>query len=211
MRRNSTKKIPTLSYIISAYDRPTLLPATLWSIYAQTHEDFECLVTDNASDPAMSVRQRKIVESMRDPRFKYVRTYDKVDVEDCYWSAEYGMKQTTGQWLCFPCDDCYYPPEWGQRMLAAAYTQNLDLVLCGDSVTGPVTCGSGRYFRLELGTVAFPGYKPSFIVKRDVFPEWINKPTVTACSGVDRTTLQYMIRDPRIKWGVARDLFYVHN
>lgn len=202
---------PDISYIVSCFNRPVILPACLWSLYAQSHGDFEVIVTDNSPNDKMAQRIRQIVLDMKDARFRYLRTAGKIEVSDCYWSAEYGMKRTTGRWLCFPCDDCYYPPEWGQRMLTTAYRQLLDLVLCESLVAGPEPCGSDRYMKIDLGTPGFPGYKPSFIIKREKFAGWINKPTVPGCSGVDRTTLQYLLANKGMRWGVARDLYYAHN
>lgn len=202
---------PEISYIVSAYSWVDQLPTCLYSLRAQTHQDFEVLVTDNSTVKSIADRMRKFVASMDDKRFRYLHTAPLIKVSDCYWSAEMGMKRTTGRWLCFPCDDCYYPPEWAQRMLTTAYRNNFDLVLCDNSITGPLTCGIDRYAAIKLGSLAFPGYKPSFIVRRYKFPGWIGKPTVAACAGADKTTLQYMVRRPGVRWGVAPDVFYVHN
>jgi hypothetical protein len=172
------------------------------------------LVTDNATDDAIALRQEQIVKAMHDTRFRYYRTAGKIKVSDCYWSAEWGMKRARGRWLCFPCDDCYYPPEWAARMLGRAYAKGADLVLCEKIMVGPEPSAIGVYALLdlgEMGIMGFPGYKPSFLVKAQKFPEWLNKPTVAACSGVDRTTLQYMVRDPEIKWTSCRDVAYFHN
>lgn len=200
-----------LSYIVSALSWVEQLPACLYSLKAQSHRDFEVIVTDNSTDPSAITFQLNLIAGMKDARFKYLHTAPLIQVSDPYWSSEEGVKKATGNWLCFPCDDCYYPPQWAQRMLTCAYRNSLDLVLCGRSENGPETCGSDRYMQLELGTPAFPGYKPSFLVRREKFHGWINKPSIEACSGVDRTTLQYMVRDPAIRWGVARDVYYVHN
>ena len=202
---------PEISYIVSSFSRPHQLPACLWSIYAQTHSDFECLVTDNSMHHSTRAKHRASVNDMRDPRFRYLLTGNKIPVPDPYWSAELGMKAARGKWLCFPCDDTQYPFEWAQRMLATAAIQNLDLVLCHYNIAAPETCGAPHYFRMELGTLAFPGYKPSFLVKAAKFPHWLNKPTMNATSGVDRTTLQHMVRNPAIRWGVCQNLYYTHN
>lgn len=200
--------MPEISYIVSLYNRPELLATCLWSLKCQTHSDFEVIVTDNTTDNRVARRQREIVLGM-DERFRYVRSAGKIEVADCYWSAEYGMTLAKGKWLCFPCEDCYYPPEWAERMLKAGL--GWDLILCENNVTGPEPCGADRYMVLKLGTASFPGYKPSFLVRRDKFAGWINKPSVGACSGVDRTTLQTMVHDSNIRWGAVRDLFYFHN
>jgi glycosyltransferase involved in cell wall biosynthesis len=198
-----------ISYIVSLYNRHDLLATCLWSLKSQSHEDFEVIVTDNTTDNRTAAKLKRLVVGLKDKRFRYLRTAGRTKVNDCYWSAEYGMKSATGKWLCFPCDDCYYPPEWGQRMLQAA--GNLDLVLCENNITGPEPCGADRYMAVRLGTLSFPGYKPSFLVKRSKFKGWLNKPLVPACSGTDRTTLQALVRDPNIRWGAVRDLFYFHN
>jgi glycosyltransferase involved in cell wall biosynthesis len=200
-----------VSYIVSAYSWVGQLPTCLHSLAAQTHQDFEVLVTDNSMDRKAIVDIRRIVAGIHDRRFRYLHTAPLIPVSDCYWSSEVGMRHTSGRWLCFPCDDCYYPPEWGQRMLAEAYRSNADLVLCERSETGPATCGLDGYQELALGSLAFPGYKPSFIVRRERFAGWLNKPVMGACSGVDRTTLQALTRDSRIRWSVARGLYYAHN
>jgi glycosyltransferase involved in cell wall biosynthesis len=202
---------PEISYIVSAYSWVEQLPTCLCSLKAQTHVDFEVVVTDNSTDNKLAKQNRAAVSSMKDSRFRYLSTAGKIKVSECYWSSEYGMSKTCGRWLCFPCDDCYYPPEWAQRMLVCAYQGNLDLVLCELMMNGPAPCGSDRYMLLRMGTEFFPGYKPSFIVRREKFKGWLNKPVVAACSGVDRTTLQALVRDQKIRWGVCRDLYYAHN
>jgi glycosyltransferase involved in cell wall biosynthesis len=205
------KSSPELSYIISAFADWKQLRTCLSAIAAQTHEDFECIVTDNATDPVIARRQRRLVSEMEDGRFKYVLTAGKIPVSDCYWSSEYGIKMSIGRWLCMPCDDVYLPPEWAQRMLATAYRYNANLIFCSDSITGPRTCGIDMYAHLKLGGPQFPGYKPSFIVRRDKFDGWVNKPNVPACSGVDRTTLCYLGSKPGIRCAVCDNLFYFHN
>jgi glycosyltransferase involved in cell wall biosynthesis len=205
------KRQPEISYIVSLYNRPEYLAVCLWALKMQTHQDSEIIVTDNSTDVTIVKQHQLFIKNLNDPRFSYVNTASKTAVSDCYWSSEYGMSLARGKWLCFPCEDCYYPPEWTQRMLLAAMANNWDLVLCENNITGPEPCGADRYMLLKLGTKSFPGYKPSFIVKASKFSGWLNKPLIGACSGVDRTTLQALTRNPQIQWGAVRDLFYVHN
>jgi glycosyltransferase involved in cell wall biosynthesis len=204
-------KTPEVSYVVSLYHRPEYLAVCLWSLIGQTHQDFEIVVTDNSEDDSFAKRHQAIIKSIGDPRIKYVRTYKKIKVADCYWSAEYGVRLAKGKWLCFPCEDCYYPPEWTQRMLTGAVRGNWELALCESIVVGPDTCGADRYMHLDVGTKNYPGYKPSFLIKSSRFKGWLNKPVIPAVSGVDRTTLRDIAYDPNTKWGTVRDLFYVHN
>ena len=206
----STPQQVEVSYIVSLYGRTDDLRVCLAMLHRQTHQDFEVIVTDNSTNRHHVRENRNVVRQYGD-RFKYIHSAPKIQVSDCYWSSEYGVKFARGRWLAFPCEDVYLPPEWTQRMLGAAVARNLDLVLCANSVTGPDTCGIDGYEPLKLGTLAFPGYKPSFLIKRSKFTGWVNKPLVGACSGVDKTTLQYLMRDPKIRWGVCEKLYYVHN
>ena len=196
-----------ISYIVSLYNRTDQLRVCLAMLAAQTHQDFEIIITDNTTDPATAKANRELVTTMGG---RYFAT-SHLKVSDCYWSSEFGMTKATGRWLGFPCEDVYYPPQWAQRMLGAAVTNNWDLVLCSDVICGPDTCGAPFYMPLELGSASFPGYKSSFLAKRARFTGWINKPKMTACSGVDKTTLQYMVRDKEIRSGICRGLYYIHN
>jgi glycosyltransferase involved in cell wall biosynthesis len=202
---------PDLSFIVSSFSWVDQLPTCLYSLRAQTHQNFEVLVTDNSTDKRAIAHQKAIVRGMRDKRFRYLNTAPLIKVSDCYWSSEVGMKHTTGRWLCFPAEDCYYPPEWAARMLSLGIRKQLDLVLCELVIAGPAGCGSSGYFIVDLPEMGMPGYKPSFIVRREKFKGWINKPTVPACSGTDRTTLEYLRRRGDIRWAYCHGLYYAHG
>jgi glycosyltransferase involved in cell wall biosynthesis len=152
---------PDISYIVSAYDRPESLSCCLHSIRAGTHQDFEIIVTDNAVDKAIAATQRKAVADMRDHRVRYLRSAGKIDVSDCYWSAEYGARQGAGKWLCFPCDDCYYFPRFGAEMLCAAVRGNLDFVECWSLLE----MSSGRNMEFKAQWTI----KSAFLIRADLF------------------------------------------
>jgi hypothetical protein len=139
-----------------------------------------------------------------------VRTAGKSAVNDCYWSSEYGASIALGRWLAFPCEDNYFPPQWGKSMLTAALSNNWDVVLCEYIVTSPEMTGADHYFRVKVESMAWPGYKASFMVRADKWTGWVNKATVAGCSGVDRTTLLDMT-ERELRWGIVRDLHYFHN
>jgi len=202
---------PDISFIVSAYNRPQLLPILLYSLKAQTVRDIEVIVTDNATDAKIAAMQRKAVRQMDDGRFRYIRTAEKIEYSDCYWSSEYGVKYgvAQGRWLCFPCDDCYYPDQWSRRMLTAGIAEDAELVLCEKSILGPETSCLNLYNVLTFNH-AWPGCKASFIIRADCFSGWDQKPTESRVySGVDRTNLCRWVKDLRTT--VARDLIYWHN
>lgn len=142
-------KRPEISLILSAYHRPKMLFRVLADLMAQTFEDFECIVTDNSTDDGIAAEQRKIVKRTEDRRFRYMRTVERTDglgvvtkgriqVSDCYWSAEYGARSAKGTWLGFPCDDTQYVDEYLARMLSAAVMNNWQFVIAGKALVGPL-------------------------------------------------------------------------
>src|ERR1019366_3091887 len=104
--------MPKVTYIVSTYNRPTLLRCCLASLAAQTDADFEVVVADNSPDFNITSQHQEVVADLRDPRFRHIDT-DCVKTcigWDCYHSAEYCARIAAGEWLCFPSDDSYYVP-----------------------------------------------------------------------------------------------------
>jgi hypothetical protein len=200
---------PDITYVVSAFDRPELLPVCLWSIKAQSHGDSEVIVTDNAIDARIAAKHRAIVAAMKDARFRYVRTAGKIEVSDCYWSAEYAVKNlANGRWYCFPCDDTYYAPEFAQRMLAAAYKDNLEFVLCGKPIVGPAASGGAGYWIWE--SPIHRSIKTAFIVKASRFSGFANKPHKSMAANADYAFGQQMLRDG-VRCGIVNEPMMFHN
>ena len=201
-----------ISFIVSAFDRPLLLPGCLWSLAAQTHKDFEVIVTDNATDPKIAAQHKRAVEMVRDwspkfaRRFKYVRTANKIEVSDCYWAAEYAIKHhARGNWYCFPCDDSYYVPDFARRMLTAAYQHGW--VICGQAVVGPEASGGSGY-RVWNQT---PGksIKTTFMVKANKFPGFAGKPSIPQAMAADYAFTATAART--LPWGTVNETMVCHN
>lgn len=164
---------PEITYIVSAFNRPVMLPVCLWSIKGQTHGNFEVIVTDNSKDRKIISLHKLAVSQLKDRRFKYLHTANKIRVSDCYWSAEYACKSAKGQWLCFPCDDSYLVPDFGRRMLLAGYSNDWDMVICGDVTVGP-ECNGGIGYKLWK-MVPGKATKTTFIVRSSIFPGFTGK------------------------------------
>lgn len=149
-----------ISYIVSAYDRPVQLIGCLASLLSQSHQDFEIIVTDNASDSYSNSRAVTKVCGFVD-RVLYLHTR----METCYHSAEHAvLSAAKGEWLCFPSDDSYYVPDFAKLMLEASV--NRDLVYC-DCIYDPRR--GGTYSVLD--TSPNMGYidKTNFIVRKEWF------------------------------------------
>ena len=197
--------VPDISYIVSAYDRPEQLPVILWALKCQTHRSLEVIVTDNASNPKIVAAQQKAVAQLEDPRFSYVHTFGKIEVSDCYWSAEYGAKRARGAWLCFPCDDTYLVPEFGHRMLMAGLQNGWDLVICGDIIVGPECNGRIGYKPWRM--VPSRASKTTYIVRASAFPGFTNKPRVSGASLAD----YHLSGEVRNSGVLNGDFMVVHN
>jgi len=66
-----SESTPFFSVVIPAYNRPHSLRLALRSVVSQTFKDFECLVIDDGSKDAESIKRE--VDALNDPRFTYHR------------------------------------------------------------------------------------------------------------------------------------------
>ncbi len=173
VKKRPPVEIPDITYIVSAYNRPVMLPVCLWSIKGQTHGDFNCYVADNSEDPKITAAHRLAVAQLNDARFTHVHTAKKTKVSDPYWAAEWVIgNMPVGRWLAFPCDDTYLVPGFGQRMLMQGLKDGAEFVYCQWILTGPVA-GSGsvipeacyRVWEMQIHQTA----KTCFLIKRRAF------------------------------------------
>ncbi len=217
-----TKEIPEVSLVFSCYNRPDLLPMSLGSIYAQTMQDFVVLVTDNGLDARVRLKHETMVawfanldrEAGRESRFLYYRTAGRIPVDDCYWSAEWGVNKLKelgllGRWLTFPCDDTQYFPMHLQRMLAAAAKNLWECVLAGLPVVSPIgaTRSVAGYQVWELGDICA---KDTFMVRSKHFEGFKMKPSHAGPAAAD-CDFTHDVRMRGIPTGVLQETSMVHN
>lgn len=200
------KHTPEITYIVSACNRPELLPCLLWSLKVQSNADFEVIIADNSDVESAAVAHKKYVEQLKDDRFRIVRTAKKTKVNDCYWAGEYiAEKEARGRWLCFPCDDCYYAPDFGRKMLNAAYMNSWDMVFSKIVLS---------QLNLQYAVIENPGphfsVKTSFIIRADSFPGFKGKPNSPSPSCADRVLGQALAKSG-IRWGVVPEVMVIHN
>lgn len=153
------------------------------------------------------------------PRFQYHRTVERIDaggnvtkgkitVSDCYWSAEWGVQQSRGNWLTFPCEDTYLVPGFGQKMLSAAFANQWDFVLCGPVVAGPDCNGGLGYhiWNMTLHRVT----KTTYLIRRDCFDGFTGKldrpGSVLADNWIGREVVKRGLR-----CGIVNEVLIVHN
>ncbi len=94
---------PVVSVVIPTYNQADLLLKALQSVINQTFHDWEAIVIDNYS----SDNTREIVDSLNDPRIKYVAFSNKGIIAA---SRNHGIRQATGDYVAFlDSDDLWYP------------------------------------------------------------------------------------------------------
>jgi glycosyltransferase involved in cell wall biosynthesis len=162
---------PLLSIIIPTHNRPQLLARAVKSALAQTIDDFEVLVIDDASTDAIELPEH--------PRLRIIRLPENKGV---VVARNVGANAARGKWLTYLDDDDELLPQMAQISLEAAANSTLPppvAVLSGTQVVDadgnvlqtrlPPTLPKGKHFFLEA---IAPGLsflsKQTLMVEREV-------------------------------------------
>jgi glycosyltransferase involved in cell wall biosynthesis len=86
------------SVVIPTCDRPSTLYACIQTVVAQSYDNLQIVVQDNASDS----RTREVVESFTDKRIVYRRLKARVSMRA---NSEAGLKAADGEYVIFIGDD----------------------------------------------------------------------------------------------------------
>lgn len=100
--------MPKYSICIPTRERDATLRSSIETVLAQTHDDFELIVQDNASSPAT----RAVVDSFNDPRIRYFRSEERLAMHDNW---EQALSRTTGDYILFIGDDDAVMPDCLER------------------------------------------------------------------------------------------------
>ena len=101
----------TISVVIPTYDRPRSLERAIESVLAQTYEDFECIIIDDASTEDI----RSVVEKYADPRLTYrVHEYNRGGSA----ARNTGIDAAEGKYIAFLDSDDAWLPEKLERQTA---------------------------------------------------------------------------------------------
>ncbi len=95
---------PEVSVCIPAYRGAEMLPATLRSVLAQDHDDFEVVVVDNASDDGTD---RAVRPFLADPRVRFLPFSDHVSLADNWRRAVDACRGELVKLVC--ADDIIHP------------------------------------------------------------------------------------------------------
>jgi glycosyltransferase involved in cell wall biosynthesis len=103
---------PLLSYVVLSYNYERYIRRTLESIFAQSVQDFEIVVVDDAS----SDRSVEVVESFNDPRIRLLRNDTNRGGAASYNRA---VEAARGEWLVNLDADDWVAPRKAELQLAA--------------------------------------------------------------------------------------------
>ncbi|MFN3715374.1 MAG: glycosyltransferase family 2 protein [Thiobacillus sp.] len=113
---------PTFSVIVPTHNRPALLAEALDSLRAQTRGDWEAVVIDDASTPAVSIAQG-------DPRIRLVR---QDPGQGGAAAKNRGIAEARGEILAYLDDDDLYAPDYLEQAGEALERRaDVDVVFMG--------------------------------------------------------------------------------
>lgn len=113
---------PLLSYIVLSYNYQDYIKTTLQSILAQTIQDFEIVVVDDASSDASI----EVIRGYDDPRIRLLVNEHNIGGAASYNRA---VEAAHGEWLVNLDADDWIAPEKSERQLAAiAADPGLDII-----------------------------------------------------------------------------------
>lgn len=118
----SETRAPTVSVIISTYNRKKLLKQAIKSVLAQSYPDLECIVVDDCSTEDVET----MVRSFGDPRLKYLRT-EKNSGHDGL-PKNMGIAAAHGEYICFLDDDDVYRRDALKILLTYIRETGVDVV-----------------------------------------------------------------------------------
>lgn len=201
----------SISYIVSAFNRPMMLKTCLASLTSQVSEhNREIIVTDNTLDIDISVAHSFICSYFG---VRYIRTM----AESCYHSAEMGAALATNEWLCFPSDDSYYVPLFESKMLNFAAMYNWDLVYC-DLIYELHRIGQGQGYKvLDVQPKWCHIDKTCFVLRRHLFESFPDKGKDglyrenSTSSGSDGYLIESLVARPGLRHGKVVEVLAVHN
>jgi glycosyltransferase involved in cell wall biosynthesis len=115
---------PSVSIGLPVFNAEQYLEQSLRSILAQTHRNFELIISDNASDDATEAICRRYAAG--DPRIRYHRNPRN---QGATFNFRQVVALSSGEYFLWAAHDDMFAPEYVERCVAVL-EQNRDIVLC---------------------------------------------------------------------------------
>ena len=189
-----------ISVIIPTYNRKEKLPACVDSVLAQTYQNIEVLVVDDASTDGTEELFREISE----PRVKYLRYEENHGA--CY-ARNYGAERSDGELIAFQdSDDTWHPDKLEKQVHFLEETQ-VDMCFCG---MNRIAANGNQFhfpvhpFHKEHAVEEFLAENrastQTMLMKREV---WRHCALTRISSGI-RTGILVSVRRIHLTWGICQ-------
>ena len=190
IRQEASWRAPMVSIIVPVYNVEAYLADCVGSIYAQTFEDYELLLMDDASTDGSGRLADELAS--RDPRARVVHHKTNQGHGTAGPVRNRGIRESIGKYIAFIDGDDWVEPDYLALLVAAAERNHADVV----------RVGAEKYYRKEDGEWRI---EPNDAI--------VSKEAVLTSDRKQRMVLMSMYRIPMTIWGcvITRDLFVRTN
>lgn len=115
-------KMPLVSVIIPAYNRPHFLQKALQSVLDQTYTNIEIIVCDDSTNDEVQTMMKLFIQT--DPKIKYVKNDTVLFLKN--WHK--GFELASGEYINYLMDDDVFHPHKIEKMMSF-YLQRNDITL----------------------------------------------------------------------------------
>ena len=154
-----------ISVILNTYNRAAILPRAIESVLAQSHADFELVVTDDGSTDHTA----DVVAELDDRRVRYVRQANA----GLSAARNFGVSRSSGRYVTFLDDDDEVLPGWLDAFAKAIASPGCGVACCGAEVVDASQTVTEVRRPRDLGApfdhCVGLFHSGSFAVRRDVF------------------------------------------
>jgi glycosyltransferase involved in cell wall biosynthesis len=136
--------------IITHYNYAEFIEDAIDSVLAQTHENFHCVIIDDASDAGQRARVREIIKAKADPRLTLAALKKNVGQVRATFA---GVKETDAQFIALLDPDDVYEPDFlavmlkahlNERTIAALASCEMGVFQSGRGIVGLESTGQRR-------------------------------------------------------------------
>lgn len=131
--------LPRIAFVIPHFNYAEYVRDALQSVLAQTHQNFECVIVDDASKDAQYEKLRDIVAALGDARITLLRNEKNAGQLMSFYR---GLDQTTAEFVTLLDPDDRLAPNFARRML--------EVHLNGFALA-PIACCDQYYLRIGYG------------------------------------------------------------
>ncbi len=144
---------PLVSFCFTTFKRKAYLKSTLDSVLKQTYSNFEVVVSDN--DPEGSGRE--VVESFRDPRFRYFANAENLGMKKSFNKS---LERSSGEYIVMIADDDPVYPDMLETLMGLQEKYPQHGMFLGGSNWYCTQPDIAKLYNLKVGTNSFLAFKP---------------------------------------------------